>query len=174
MSSPGYKCSTCGQHHAGLALAWGANAPDALRPVPQSEWRRRVRLTTDECRLDRARFFVRGCLNVPIRATTAHFGHLVWVELPREAFRDVRSVWRELRGKPFPPYRGLLASFLPYSMPTLGVPVEVRWTGSGLRPDVVVHVDAHEVGREQQAGIAKERAVELASAYHHLYSRPIA
>ena len=170
MSSPGYACRTCGQYHAGLALAWGADAPDTLRPVPTSEWRRRVKLTSDTCRLDRQRFFVRACLDVPISDTRAIFRHLVWVELSRDAYRDVRSVWRELRGKPFPPYGGELASLLPYPSPSLGVPIELRWTGSGLRPDVIVGADAHDVGRDQQSGITKEQAYELASAYHHAYN----
>ena len=165
--SPGYRCTTCGEQHEGIALAWGANSPDALRVIPRAEWRRRVRLNTDQCVLDRTQYFVRGCLDLRIHGTTEVFRHLVWVELPRSAFRDVRSVWRELRGRPFPPYAGRLASILPYRESTFGLSVTITWAGAGMRPHVLVASDEHAVGGEQHSGIGMQRAQDLASDYRH-------
>jgi hypothetical protein len=172
MTASGYVCRACGQHHTGLPLAWGADAPEVLRQVPRPEWRSRVKLTSDVCRLDRRRYFVRACLMVPIRERGDAFGHLVWVELARDTYRDVRSVWRELRGKPFPPYAGQLASALPYAQPTLGTRVTLHWTGSGRRPDAVVDPSQHEVGRDQREGISVAQAYAFASAYHHAFAPP--
>ena len=54
----GYKCATCGQHHAELPLVLGAAAPAAYEAVPVAERAERCALSL--CIIDNEHFFVLG------------------------------------------------------------------------------------------------------------------
>ena len=152
-------------------MVWGPGAPYAAQQVPASERQKRVKLDTDVCVIDRAQYFVRGCLDIPIRNESEGFRWLVWIAVPRPAFRVIRSFWRQLRGRQFPPTRGALAVALPYASDTLGMEVELTDGGAGYRPHVRVSDMTHPLGREQREGISLETAYEKAGRAMHGWSR---
>jgi hypothetical protein len=86
-----FRCQTCGETHSGVPLVWGPNAPDPLREEMLAG--RRASLTTDFCVIARASFFVRACLDLSIVAEApTFFRWLVWVEVERAAYREIRSM----------------------------------------------------------------------------------
>lgn len=148
-------------------MVWGPHAPKALEAIPVAERRRRVTLTTDVCIIDRRELFVRACLDLRIAGETQRFRWLVWVNVPRAGFREMRSIWRQLRGQPFTPVPGELATALPYDSPTLDLPIMLRDGGAGYRPWAFVWTSEHPLGQEQRTGIPLEHAYELAGRAMH-------
>src|SRR5262245_12938525 len=115
----GYRCASCGEVHKGLSMTWGPNAPLAVQQVSERERRRRVKLDTDACVIDRQQYFVRGCLDIRVLNEPTPFRWLVWIAVPKPDFRVIRSFWRQVRGAPFPATRAVLAVSLPYDSCTL-------------------------------------------------------
>jgi hypothetical protein len=148
-------------------MAWGPAAPKAVESVPVPERRRRVKLTSDTCVIDGRHYFVRACLDLRILGESELFSWLVWIAVAQPTFRRIRSIWRQLRGRRFPPVRGELATALQYHAPTLGLAIELRDAGVGYRPWAFVRDPAHELGQEQRVGIPLERAYELAGRAMH-------
>ena len=151
-------------------MVWGPNAPDAMRHVPKPEWPRRVKLGTDECIIDGKQYFVRGCLDIPVHNETECFRWLVWVAVSKPELKVIRSFWRQLRNKPFPPTRGQLAVALPYEPGTIGLTVELTDAGPGDRPIAKVQDASHPLDREQHHGISLEDAYEKAGRMMHSWS----
>ena len=155
-------------------MAWGPPAPNTVEAVPIPERRRRVKLTSDTCIIDGRHYFVRACLDLRILGESEPFRWLVWVGVQKPVFREIRSLWRQIRGRRFSPALGELATALLYEAPTMGLAIELRDAGPGNRPWAVVRDLAHELGREQRAGIPLERAYEHAGRAMHDWSSPAA
>jgi hypothetical protein len=155
-------------------MAWGPNAPTAVQTIPASERHRRVKLTADVCIIDHRKYFVRACLDLRIDPERESFRWLVWVKVTAASFREIRSIWRQLRARPLKPTDGHLASELPYDASTLGLPIELRDGGPGYRPQAFARSGEHILGREQRAGIRVERAYELAGRAMHASTPPAA
>jgi hypothetical protein len=148
-------------------MAWGPAAPKAVEAVPIPERRRRVKLTSDTCIIDRRQYFVRACLHLRIRGESGLFTWIVWVAVRQPVFRQIRSIWRQLRRRRFPPAQGELATVLQYDTPSLGLAIELHDAGMGNRPWAFVRDPTHELGKEQRTGIPLERAYELAGRAMH-------
>ena len=166
-----FRCARCGAEHNGVPLLWGPNAPSVLGPIPRAEWPHRVSLSEDDCVIDRSKYIVRGCLDLPIRGTQEIFRWLVWVLVNREGYGYTMSPWRRLFRLRHPPYAAELDTPLPYEPPTSGLSVEVRSAGPGYRPTIAVADPGHPLAIEQRDGIALERAYELAGRMLHALER---
>ena len=153
-------------------MAWGPLAPKPVEAISVPERRRRVKLTTDVCVIDRRDFFVRACLDLPITAEKERFRWLVWVKVPKASFCEMGSFWRQLRGRLFTPTHGELATELPYDPSTFGLPIGLRDGGIGYRPWAHVLTTQHVVGQQQRTGIALEQAYELSARAMHEWTNP--
>lgn len=153
-------------------MVWGPLAPKPVEAIPVPERRRRVKLTTDVCVIDRRDFFVRACLDLPIAAEKERFRWLVWVKIPKAGFREIGSLWRQFRGRLFTPTHGELATELPYDPSTLGLSIGLRDGGIGYRPWAHVLTTEHVLGQQQGAGIALEQAYEMSARAMHEWTRP--
>ena len=167
MPGQGFTCKTCGQFHEGIPLAWGPDAPASWEEVPVALRASRGRLTSDTCVLDDRFYFVRGCLDIPIRGASEVFRWLVWVSVTKPHLRQVAGLWARLSGRRYPPIFGWLNSFLPYEPPTLNLKSNLHWRGRGIRPFVELEPTSHPLAEEQREGIHWERAYELAGALLH-------
>ena len=153
-------------------MAWGPLAPNTIESIPVRERRRRVKLRREYCIVDRREYYVRSCLDLRIAAEKQRFRWVVWIRVPQNDFREILSIWRQLRGRRFIRCSGELGSDLPYDVPTRGLAVELRDAGPGYRPWVVVSSTDHILGREQRAGISLERAYELSGRAMHEWTAP--
>jgi hypothetical protein len=156
----------CGGGHS-LPEALSAALPECCAEVAPHERERRVVLGDEMCKLDEARLFVRGNIELPLAEANHAFVWTVWVELERKPFKRALALWmRDARTRE-PPYPGRLATNVPlYEPPTLGLPVEVISMPVGVRFSVRVIAD-HPLAIEQREGASRERLRALAETLAH-------
>jgi len=63
----GFECVRCGEYHVGMP-SFGWDYPVQYLLISEQERDRRVELSSDTCIIDDQRFFVRGCLEIPVHA----------------------------------------------------------------------------------------------------------
>jgi hypothetical protein len=69
MAEPGFLCRTCGQTHEGVPLSFAADFPDMYANMSEPDRSARALISSDQCIVDEASFFIRGCLEIPVRDT---------------------------------------------------------------------------------------------------------
>jgi hypothetical protein len=67
MSDQSNLCSGCGQEHGALPFSFSADFPDAYVGLTDDERKTRAALSSEQCIIDREEFYVRGCIEIPIR-----------------------------------------------------------------------------------------------------------
>jgi len=73
-----FVCASCGEVHRGVP-AFGTDAPFNYYAVAAEHRAQRCVLGTDDCIIDEKYFFVRGCIEVPVRGEAEPFSWGVWV-----------------------------------------------------------------------------------------------
>jgi hypothetical protein len=68
--------------------SFGAHAPLSYYDVPQSERGTRCDLGSDDCVIDKGMFFVRGCIEIPVKGEAEPFSWGVWVSLSEANFME--------------------------------------------------------------------------------------
>jgi hypothetical protein len=161
-----FRCSTCSQLHEG-SPSFGFRAPD-----PYLEQSKAIqdagRLTSDLCEYedeDGRHFFVRGCLEIPIRGISAPFLWGVWASLSERSYRR----YIETYDKPDSTDRffGWLCNYLPCYPRTYALKTHVHPRTGGDRPDIVPERSDHPLSIDFYGGITVERAQEIAEAIIH-------
>ena len=156
-------CSSCGGEHAELSLAFSANFPDAYANLNVEEREARAFQTADQCIIDQEQFFVRGCIEIPIRGSDRVFLWGVWARVEKPAFEAITEYWdREGRETQIGPYEGLLANSLSLYPKTLDLRLTIQILPVGTRPLFRVEDANHSLGIEQRYGITPEHAQEYA------------
>ena len=154
-------CSTCGKEHEGLPTDYGFKLPDEVHALSYLEQYARTRANGDLCTLDERRYFIRGILQVPMIGREEYFGWGAWVEVDRTTHDGYVSNFNsELPESPGS--SGRIANSLPGYSETLGLPVEIQFTGGTDRPKLVFTSEAaHVLAHEQHHGITAERHHEI-------------
>ncbi|MBV9108250.1 MAG: DUF2199 domain-containing protein [Gemmatimonadetes bacterium] len=160
-----YVCATCGEVHDELPMAFGADAPDSWVDATSAERDGDSELTPEQCILGE-RYFLRGCLDVPVGETGEVFRWLVWVELSEDDFWRTSDAWEREGRELEPAMPGRLDSTLPYELPTRGIEVMVHTQPVGERPQVRAS-PGHPLYEEQRVGITAEIARSRAEALIH-------
>ena len=75
----GWHCGICDEEHEGEPFSFGADYPDPYLQIPQNERDNRAELGDSQCIIDGEKFFVRGCLEIPIIGRDAKFIWGLWV-----------------------------------------------------------------------------------------------
>ncbi|MBL9127845.1 MAG: DUF2199 domain-containing protein [Verrucomicrobiales bacterium] len=167
--SSGASCSVCGGIHDELPFAFGAEAPDIYWSVPEGERSRRTLLSSDQCVVDDRHFYVRACLEVPIRDAEpgAVFSWGVWVSLSETNFERMADLWTDAKRTSEPPYFGWLSTRLPGYPETLNLKTNVHTRPVGERPFVELEPTDHPLAVEQREGITRDRARAIAEVLWH-------
>ena len=158
-------CASCGQEHAGLPCSFSAESPDAYVALSPQDRAARAVLTSDQCVIDEQQFYVRGCIEIPIRGTDGVFLWGVWAKVEDQFFDAISAHWdREGRESMIGPYEGLLANSLSIYPKTLDLKLRIKIMPLGVRP--LFHIEGvdHSLAIEQNYGITPEHAQEY--AYH--------
>lgn len=175
MSAPAggdWTCAVCGEHHHGLALAIGADAPWDWYEASEAQ-RQAGELTDDVCFLPGeepgtlTRYFLRGHIELPLWEPVegeTTFAWSVWVSLSGESLALVFEHWDDPDREALPPLFGWLCSALPYEPTTLGLRTQVHSRAPGLVPLVEVEPTVHPLAQEQARGIPVHRVAELNAA----------
>jgi hypothetical protein len=144
---------------------FGADAPQSWHASDAAD--ESSALSSDQCVIGGQRFFVRGCLDIPIIGAPDVFRWLVWVELTPQAFALMDAAWERPGRECDGPYPGRLDSDLPYDRVTVGLEVTLENRPIGERPQVFVRDAEHDLGREQREGISVQAARSRAEALLH-------
>jgi hypothetical protein len=126
-----FKCGNCDAWHEG-APSLACQVPDPLLTVPPHERRARVFISSETAVLDKTRYFVRACMEVPINGTEDSFIWGLWAEVKQEDFLDYCATSE--KGTVGGPYRGSLANSLPFYADCFGIPVSVEPRPGDQRP----------------------------------------
>ena len=155
-----FLCSRCGQAHPGTPTV-GFSFPIEYLDVPESERKKRVFLTEDTCVIDDQRFFVRGCLEIPVHGGCDPFIWGVWIAISEEAFFQFQDLLGVDVRSHHGPFEGRLSSPpRPYPDST-HLRVIVRLRDHGIRPFVALEATSHPLALEQRDGISRERVAEI-------------
>ncbi|HEX6536076.1 MAG TPA: DUF2199 domain-containing protein [Gemmatimonadaceae bacterium] len=154
------QCPQCGDVHDLRDMQVGYARPDAYFAVPRDEREARVTFTPDLADIDRASWFVRGVLEVPIVGEPQPFGWGIWVQVSEDAFARYADASRNGADATLPSFPGRVGTQLPGYPRTLGVGVEVIPSREGYRPTFIVTEESHPLAVEQRGGIPMERVLE--------------
>jgi hypothetical protein len=163
----GYICGTCGQVHAELPMDFYEKAPTPYAAIPKKERKARCKLSSDLCMIDGKRFFIRGCLEIPVVDGIRPFIWGVWTSISKKNFFRTSELWDTPGKENEPPYFGWLYTRLPLYPNTIHLRTQVHTQPGNLRPLVVLERSHHLLAVEQRSGITMKRAREIAEALLH-------
>ena len=159
-----FKCKNCDEWHVGVP-GWGYPFPMPYWDVPELERSERCFLTSDLCVVDDQRFFVRGCLDLPIAGYADVLVIGAWVEIGDESFFEYQDLIDLPTRSKYGPYEGTLSAALPTYDGTEGLRVAVVVNDSGTRPSIVIEDSEHQLGADQKNGLSIERIQSIYSYF---------
>lgn len=155
-------CTHCGKQHD-LPLSFAADYPDPYLALSESDRRTRAQITSDQCILDGAEFYLRGCLELPVRGTGDVFLWGVWARVHEKDFDTVDQYWEtEGREHMIGPFKGRMANALDLYPQTTDLRLELRIQPAGVRPLFILEEPGHPLAVEQRIGLSPQKAQEYA------------
>ena len=161
-----FRCAICEQVHHGVPT-FGFDAPAIAQRISEAEREKRVALGTDDCIVDKERFFVRGCLEIPVDGESSPFVWIVWVDLSRSDFERWSDAFYLEKRDDIGPFAGSLGSVLPCYPDTFNHAVLLYLRNEGVRPQVQVAQSDPALHVEQRDGISRDRLAEIYAAVLH-------
>ena len=162
----GFRCATCGVWHEGVPLDFSFEFPEL--GVPPDEWDRRVWTDGNFCVVDGREYFVRGCLEIPVRDGPGPLVYGVWTSLRERSYRRARELSAAANvPADEPPWFGWFASTLAHYPQTLLLKSLVYPRPAPLRPLIELEPTDHPLSVEQREGISGARLVEIVQRLLH-------
>lgn len=161
-----FTCSTCEKEHVGIP-AWGWNYPLSYFLVPEPERERRCFLTSDLCVVDNEKFYVCGCLELPVADTDDVLSLRVWVSVEERDFVEYQDLLGVQSRSDHGPYRGRLEAPIPTYPDTGEMTVALRVRDNGIRPLVQMEPTDHPLFTEQHEGASDRRVIALYDYFMH-------
>jgi hypothetical protein len=146
---------------------FGAPAPLNYYAIPEAERARRCDLGSDECVIDRAFFFVRGCLEIPVHDADEPLIWGVWVSLSEQSFIAWLKVFEEEHRSHVGPFFGWLNAWLKPYPETTNLKTRVHLRDHGLRPRIELEATDHPLALEQRSEISVDRVAEIYAIMTH-------
>lgn len=163
----GWHCGICGEEHEGEPFSFGADYPDPYLQIPQNERDNRAELGDSQCIIDGEKFFVRGCLEIPIIGRDAKFIWGLWVVVWDRDFDWIEETWnKQGREANAPLIPGRIVNELPEYPSVFNLKVKLRTREVG-GPLIEPQEDEHPITLEYRRGITVERAFELSALAMH-------
>lgn len=161
-------CQCCGRAHDSLPLDVGFAKPGAYLALKTRQQRARCQLTADVCTIGKKRFFIRGCLPIPLHDTGSVFVWGLWAEVTPHVF-DRYQHFSQRDGTDELPCPGALSvEHEPVLRGMDRLPVLIKFGAAGQRPTFVLEPSNHWLCRDQQSGITLHRLHEI---LHALFPR---
>jgi hypothetical protein len=146
---------------------YAAEAPLYYYSIPLEERAQRCNLDSDTCIVDQESFFVRGCLEIPVRGESEPFIWGVWVSLSKNSFDQFMGCFDEPKRAHIGPFFGWLSAALALYPSTISLKTRVHLRDNGVRPYVELEPTDHPLAVEQRTGITAERVAEIYSRLEH-------
>ena len=164
-----FTCQSCGKRHDTSEISFGADAPAQWNLISEEE-RARSELGGEQCVIEadgERHFFVRACLEVPIKGTQRAFTWGVWVSLSEKSFLEMSDHWEDPSRTSLGPYFGWLCTKIPEYPETVFLKTKVHQRPVGERPIVELQETDHPLSIDQRNGIDPARMQEIISRLLH-------
>lgn len=162
-----FKCRVCDKIHDGLPRSFAADFPDMYADMSREVRDARASIGSDQCVIDQQWFFIRGCLEIPVRGSSEPFLWGLWASVRKEVYDEISESWEEPgREKTRGPFKGRLANSLSVYADTLNLKTKILVQPVGTRPLFVIE-EEHALAVEQKSGISEDRVQELAALLLH-------
>ncbi|PFH11524.1 hypothetical protein BCF11_3975 [Collimonas sp. PA-H2] len=165
-----FKCSSCDEVHEGMP-SFGAHAPLSYYEVPESGRTDRCVLGSDDCVIDKQYFFVRGCIEIPVKGEAEPFSWGVWVSVSEVSYAAWLEHFEQEKRSHIGPFFGWLNAWLKPYQDTIGLKTMVHLRDDGIRPYIELEPTEHPLAVEQRDGISVERVAELYSLMMHQHDQ---
>jgi len=93
MSTCSYICSCCGIDFSGFPFSFAADFPDPYANLSREDRELRSIIGSDQCIIDQERFYIRGCIELPISDGGGIFLWGVWARVNEEVFNEISDYW---------------------------------------------------------------------------------
>ena len=147
--------------------SFGWDYPVQYLLIPQEERASRAQLSSDACVIDDEWFFVRGCLEVPVRDHEEPFSWGVWCSVSQSAFQRYEELFEQVDRQAGESFFGWLCSAIPGYPETQQLKTMLRLRAWPTRPLVELEPTGHPLAIEQRDGITVARAREIAERIMH-------
>lgn len=160
-----WTCECCGQQFDTLPMDFAFHAPQDWFDIPEAERASRTKLSRDLCMIDRRKFYVRGCIEVPVSDHAEFLIWGVWVSVSEKIFRYIYDHWddQEDSRQALP---GELCNWPSGYPDSRGIRCDVFLRSGNRRPRIVLEEINHPLSIEQRTGISLKRVKEIAAASH--------
>jgi hypothetical protein len=156
-----YVCQYCGETHEDLPLDIAFDKPGAYLALPARQRKSACKMSADWCIINRERFFIRGCVFVPVLDIADHFVWGVWAEVPAHVFERYQALY-EKDGTAERPYRALLSvEREPRYAGMDGLLVSVQFSTAEERPSFTLLPSNHWLHQDQHNGINLHRVQQI-------------
>ncbi len=164
-----YVCKHCGSTHDGLPLDLVFGKPGAYLALTPRRQKSNCVLTDDICTIGKKRFFIRGCLPVPLPEIQSVFVWKLWAEVSRSVFERYENVSKVGETEDLPGFGALSVEHEPLLRGMDTLPVMMRFGAAGQSPTFVLEPSNHWLCRDQQNGITLHRLHQMLHAFfpHH-------
>ncbi len=144
-------------------LSFAADYPDHYANLSRDQREIRAIIGSDQCVIDGSDFYIRGCLELPVKGTEGVFLWGVWARVHERDYDEIAANW-ELAGREdaIGPYKGRLANSLSIYPETNNLKLEIQIEAVGSRPTFWLDEPEHPLALEQQEGISMQKAEEYA------------
>jgi hypothetical protein len=156
-----FKCSCCEEIHKGIPT-FGAKLPIAAFYIPEEEREDRVDAGDNDCVIDKQHFFLRGCIEIPVKGYDDPFIWGAWVSVREEDFIEYVSCPDDKDRSCLGPYYGYLSGhFSPYQEDCEDLRIIIHPLEQGARPLLELEKTDHKLSIEQHNGVPPERVAEI-------------
>lgn len=152
-----FRCTSCGEEHDVLGMAFVAPHPVQWELLTPEE-REQSFLTPDQCVIhsdnpEATSFYIRACLDIPLRGTDKTVQWGVWCSLSERSFEEMSEHWEDPERTKLGPYFGWFSNVLETYPDTLNLKAMVHQRALGLRPLVALEPTEHPLAVHQHEGI---------------------
>jgi hypothetical protein len=158
-----FTCTICGADHDLEEISFGSDAPLQWSLLSDDE-RSRSLLGDEQCEIesDEGRsFYIRACLEIPIRATDRAFTWGVWCSLSETSYQEIAEHWEDPARPSLGPHFGWLCTAIPGYPDTAFLKTMVHQREVGTRPRVVLGPTDHPLAIDQRDGIEEARLRDI-------------
>jgi hypothetical protein len=162
-------CVSCNEIHDTEGVAFGFDAPAPWLLLTEEE-KKESQLSGEQCIIvarNEIHWFVRGCLEIPIKGSQKSFSLNLWVSLSKKSYAAMAENWENPERVKQAPYFGWLCSKLPGYPDTMFLKTMVHQRAVGLRPLIELEPTDHPLAVQQREGIAEsDLQIAITSLLH--------
>lgn len=164
-----FTCVICGAEHDVGEVSFAADAPLQWHLLSSAEQSRSL-LSSEQCEIDGDEgrsFYIRGCLEIPIRETGCAFTWGVWCSLSEKSYREIAEHWNDLTRTSLGPYFGWLCTKIPGYPDTAFLKTLVHQKNVGVCPSIELETTGHPLAVDQRDGIEEDRLRRIVAGLLH-------